>query len=520
MRVGKIKLKEFKRFDDLTISLGNNPKKVIALVGPNGCGKSSIFDAFEEELKNHKHAKRREEDSFFSKLFYSALPKKTDQYDRSTASKIWKDDGTQEFNKKSFYIRTAYRFTSNLKVESITAQPDIIDDTNRPHSSNALDSRLQENYPRLLGQVYDDVFKDGNKTGTQILEERVGKINIVLEKILDVRITNLGNITARKGQIFFEKGSSKDFPYDNLSSGEKEVVDIIVDLIVKTPEYNDTVFCIDEPELHLNTAIQRKLLIEIEKLIPDNCQLWVATHSIGFLRALQEELKDKSQILDFSEKDYFEGSQLLEPIKPTRQNWQRIFSTALEDLTGLISPKRIIYCEGRVDPTLGGLEQGLDANVYNSVFEEEFGDTLFVSSGGNEAQSYAALALKVISKAFIGVNIFLLKDRDGKSDADRLVFLSLSTNNRMLERHEIENYLLDKEIIDKVAASKGKSISASEYSAIVSDPIMQDFKSGSTIADLKVLAGYSGTNSGFKLELSKYITPDTNVYKELKSLIF
>ena len=37
----------FKRFDNLTIDLGPTPKKIIGLVGPNGCGKSSIFDAFE-----------------------------------------------------------------------------------------------------------------------------------------------------------------------------------------------------------------------------------------------------------------------------------------------------------------------------------------------------------------------------------------------------------------------------------------------------------------------------------------
>jgi DNA repair exonuclease SbcCD ATPase subunit len=45
MKIKKIVLKEFKRFDDLTIDLGNDPKKIIALVGPNGSGKSSVFDA-------------------------------------------------------------------------------------------------------------------------------------------------------------------------------------------------------------------------------------------------------------------------------------------------------------------------------------------------------------------------------------------------------------------------------------------------------------------------------------------
>lgn len=46
MKVSKVHIQEFKRFKDLTIDLGDSPKKIIALVGPNGCGKSSVLDAF------------------------------------------------------------------------------------------------------------------------------------------------------------------------------------------------------------------------------------------------------------------------------------------------------------------------------------------------------------------------------------------------------------------------------------------------------------------------------------------
>lgn len=46
MRVSKIQIKDFKRFHDLTIDLGKELKKIIALIGPNGCGKSSVLDAF------------------------------------------------------------------------------------------------------------------------------------------------------------------------------------------------------------------------------------------------------------------------------------------------------------------------------------------------------------------------------------------------------------------------------------------------------------------------------------------
>ena len=45
MRIRKIRLTNgYKRFKDLTIDLGNQPPKIVALVGPNGCGKSSVLD--------------------------------------------------------------------------------------------------------------------------------------------------------------------------------------------------------------------------------------------------------------------------------------------------------------------------------------------------------------------------------------------------------------------------------------------------------------------------------------------
>ena len=45
MRIKSISLKGYKRFKDLTIDLGDDPSRIVALVGPNGCGKSSVFDA-------------------------------------------------------------------------------------------------------------------------------------------------------------------------------------------------------------------------------------------------------------------------------------------------------------------------------------------------------------------------------------------------------------------------------------------------------------------------------------------
>lgn len=391
MRIGKIKLTDFKRFKDLTIDLGAYPAKVVALVGPNGSGKSSVFDAFEEKLKEQKGANYNPPAAFLWRGLYTGADPVGD-YIRSQAIQITASDGATQFGRQSFYIRSSYRFTPRLDIKELREQPDILQDQTRPSSSSDLDTRLTENYQRLQGNLITE-YEQGTKSGVQFREEQVGRLNEILAKVLDVRVSSLGSIVSGRGKLFFEKGTSKNFPYDNLSAGEKEVIDIVLDLIVKTAQFNDTVYAIDEPELHLNTAIQRSLVVEIEKLVPENCQLWVATHSVGFLRALQVELRSKTAIIDLSGVNLDE-TVTLKPMPTTRKNWQRIFETALDDLTGLVAPRTIVYCEGRAEPDNVGNEQGLDADVYNAIFGPESPDVLFVSSGGStEPQRYSAIAL-------------------------------------------------------------------------------------------------------------------------------
>ena len=524
MKIKKIELKEFKRFDDLTIDLGDKPKKIIAVVGPNGCGKSSIFDAFEDKMRDQRHI-GDEGHSFYSKaLYYTDEEKRKTGYNKNEAVKITPLSGS--INRKSFYIRTAYRFTSKFNVQQLAALPTIFESRDEPISSIAIDTRLEANYKRLLGTAYSEFFV-GTKTGEVVRNELIGKANTILNKILDIEISDLGNILEKKGQLYFKKGNVKDFPYSNLSSGEKEVIDIILDLIIKTGDYDDTVFCIDEPELHLNTSIQRKLLIELEKLIPENCQLWVATHSIGFLRALQEELKDKSQVLDFSEKDYFHGSQTIIPIKSSRKNWLRIFNTALEDLTGLISPKRIIYCEGKDKPGQNGEEKGFDAKVFNIIFGETHHDSLFVSSGGNtELDQRSEIGLAIMTKVFNDIEILVLKDRDissGRlnSENDRKIYLDNNPkHHRVLNRWEIENYLFDKEVLKAYCLTNEKEFKEHEYDIFVTDIMNQNVKdeTGRIKNFCNITTNINPEN--FKLNLASFIIPEMQLYKELENVIF
>ena len=523
MRVKTVRLVEFKRFDDLTIDLGPTPKKIVALVGPNGCGKSSIFDSFEQLLQLFR-SHGSEDMGFYSKSLFYDDNRRKEEYSLQKAVNVAFDSGV--LDRKSFYIRTSYRFTPKLDVKKIEFLPSILDLEDEPISTISLDARLGSNYKRLLGASYT-AFTEGVKTGVQVRNELIGEINSILSNILDVHISNLGNPLEAKGQLYFKKGNVVDFPYANLSSGEKEVIDLVIDLVIKSKEYTETVYCIDEPELHLSTAIQRKLLLEIDKLIPDNCQLWVATHSIGFLRALQSELTENAQVLDFSKEDYFTGARKIQPMDPNRRNWMRIFETALDDLTDLISPNRIVYCEGRADPGPNATEKGLDAQIYEEIFSSAFNDTVFVSSGGNtELDQRSDIAIQILQKVFKSMEILVLKDRDMASgkltdESDRLRYLSNNPDNhRVIKRWELENYLFDKEILSKYCNKEGLVFSETDYDEFVTDIANQNVKD-----EICRMRNFCGINTSvgparFKLNLAEHITEETNVYKELKGCIF
>ena len=46
MRIKKIRLKNYKRFTELTIADLPATARLVVLVGPNGTGKSSVLDSF------------------------------------------------------------------------------------------------------------------------------------------------------------------------------------------------------------------------------------------------------------------------------------------------------------------------------------------------------------------------------------------------------------------------------------------------------------------------------------------
>lgn len=89
-----------------------------------------------------------------------------------------------------------------------------------------------------------------------------------------------------------------------------------------------------------------------------------------------------------------------------------------------------------------------------------------------------------------------------------------------MKRWEIENYLFDKEVLTAYCQNKGRCLDESTYDIKISNIYDEDVKS--LVGYIKNLCQISGSINPdkFKIELSKYITPDMEVYKELEKCIF
>lgn len=534
MKVKKLVLNEFKRFKKLTIDLGDSPKRIVALVGPNGCGKSSVFDAFLAFANCYESiGSRGSWDYHYISLTqsptYYPQNKISIEFDNGSFDSIRSAKKANGLGNTIFSFRSPYRYNNNLKVQSTIAVQPIQENKYGATYSVDIDTRMEENYRRLYIK-YNNYLNENDARPSEAKKHIIDELNGSISQCIDLKIVNLGNIEDNKGTLFFSKKDygDKTFEYNLLSAGEKEVVDILLDLYLRQDTYNDSVFLIDEPELHINTSIQRKLLLEINKLIGEKCQLWIATHSIGFLRALQEELTDDCQVIEFRDNiPWASSEQLLTPIGKTRADWLRIFSTALDDLTGLVSPKRIIYCEGKDKPGPHLEEKGVDAQVYNNIFGAKYPDTVFVSSGGNtELDQRSDIAISILSKVFYSLEIWVCKDRDMASgvltsEKDRQEYLKINKpNHRVIKRFEMENYLFDKSVLRKYCKLNDREFNEEKYDACIHDIQNDDVKS--LIGVIKVCCGIKGSISpdSFKIELSKLITPDMDVYKELEGCIF
>lgn len=541
MKVKKVELNNFKRFTHLSVEDIPETVKLVVLVGPNGSGKTSFMEAINHYYKYvgysnigdyHYLSKTGNLDNFNYSQWYKRASElvSIEFYDASLPQSI----GNNNEIKGHFYFRSAYRNEPDFKIDSMRRQQD-------PTESIRLESLIQNdltvstNYQRLIANTISGVYNNENdaKTVATLREEVIGKVCTAIERVfVDLKFSSLGD-PLQNGSFYFTKGTTKDFDYRNLSAGEKSAFDLILDMVVQARYYPDAIYCIDEPETHMHTKLQGKVLRELYLLIPGQSQLWLSTHSIGMLQEAEEIEKEHPgtvAFLDFGGRD-FDLDQIIRPAKIGKAVMDKFYELAFGDFAKLMLPRIIVFCEG--DPN-GGKRKDFDKAIYSTIFAETHPEAFFISGGScNDIEKIEQTHGEIISTLLENTTVIKIVDRDDRSDTEVLELKGKGI--KVLKERNLESYILDDEVIKKLCESVRK---AEEYGDCIKEKkaALESSKSrGNAIDDYKSARGDIYTALKRRLALTKcgnnadtfirdtlspLITPDMSVYRRLEEEIF
>ncbi len=444
MQINQVYIKNFKRFAELQLSDIPVGTRLVLLIGTNGSGKSCIFDAFEYIASGTKEGGTGKSNNFYSdKAYYgkdTLLPTEvfieTNQgnfrniFDPQSTGHRSSFSGVEANPEKKFYGRSAVRFQARLE-KTVIGNPISVDlDIDRPLYYIDRDLRFENDIDLLLMEVVQKVFSDLNNQ----TEGKIDEIKTFLKRINDglSRIFSHSSVSQLKmvnfltpadgkpTQLIFEKGKCQ-VHYDFLSSGEKEIINLLINLYTRSKFFTDSIYFIDEMDAHLNTTLQFEVIKEIvEHWIPSGSQLWTASHSLGFIQYAKEE--KTAIIFDFDDLDFDRPQQLIPVLKNTAEIYE--IAVSKDILPSLFAGFRLIFVENKDTQYYASL------NIKNTLFiEEKNRDSVFHKSKAGE--------------------YFGLIDRDFLTDEDIEIILTTYSELFILRLYCIENYLFHPENLEE-----------------------------------------------------------------------
>lgn len=538
MRVKSIELKDFKRFTHLTVEDIPSTAKLVVLVGPNGSGKTSFMEAINHfyqssgfnNFGDYHYLSKKMIHWEFAQWFRQA----SETVDISFHDMAFSNGNDRRKVKGHFYFRSAYRNEPEFQIGSMQKQPD-------PTQSIRLatliqnDQTVSSNYQRLIADTVSEIYDKANDTKSvaNLRNELIGRIQDALHRVFDdLQFTALGD-PLTNGNFYFTKGSTENFSYQNLSAGEKAAFDLILDIVAQSKYFSNAVYCIDEPELHMHTKLQGKVLRELYELIPGQSQLWVSTHSIGMLQEAEDIEKEKPGtvvFLDFGNRD-FDTDQIIRPSRISKAVRDKFYELAFGDFAKLVLPKKIVICEGS---SSGITRKDFDRAIYTTIFSNTHPDVFFVSGGScNDIENVEKTNGGIIQTLLRSVQIIKVIDRDERSDKE--VSELTVKGIRVLKKRNLESYLLDDSVIKKLCEKIGRPEECKECIKEKTDILNDSIARGKPSNDYKSVRGeiynvlkrrlnltQCGNNADTFIRdtLAPLITPDMDIYKELDDAIF
>ncbi|MBX2929374.1 MAG: ATP-binding protein [Saprospiraceae bacterium] len=334
------------------------------------------------------------------------------------------------------------------KIEEISySESTIREDIDAPLFHIDYDTRFNADVVKYTFDINkalrEPAFKGQNADTAKIFQEHIAPFNLALKNIFpqsdDTSIQLVQFEDALPGQpikLLFRKGEHL-INYDLLSHGEKQVIIILLNFMVRKEQIKNSIYFIDEMDAHLNTALQFNLLKEItENWVPDDAQLWTASHSLGFIDYARQA--EHAVILDFDDRNF----DLPQIIVPEPKDNMEVYEIAVGKnmLARLFQGMVILFVENK------------DDQYYNNL---ALPHTIFVPE-----QNKAAVYHKARTSDFRGII-----DRDFLTDQEIADIEVSYPNLKILRYYSIENYMYHPDNLQEYYSGTGQPFDRAQYTA-------------------------------------------------------
>ncbi|MES1218868.1 MAG: AAA family ATPase [Bacteroidota bacterium] len=414
---------------------------LVVIAGPNGVGKTKIKEAIVYIFQNGGSPPAG------SKVVLEATSKEERDTWGKTEFSLPQGIFASIFNRQNKRLKTNSRLIqvdSNRNIDSFQFQQLAFNQIGNP----AEETVAPDYGTNLIKNRFVDICRTLHRLKSQevlsVYKEYGAKMDPIANKItIDKQANHIEKYVTTFGELLYPKkmceidlnsttiqyrdddGNIRPFSY--LSSGEKEVVILAFDILAQYP--SDCIILIDEPEVHLHPELAFRLM-KVLSSIGERNQLFLFTHSADIIANALESgvyfIRPKSAVLS--------GDQVVMVNEANIDAFKTIPN--IRETLGTISlGKKILFVEGT--------NTSIDRNVFATLAKSSKDNIAIIPSESCSNINNMALVAESIEKGILGVELFMVRDRDGLTESQISIFSSKS-NNRLifLPFYHIENAFL------------------------------------------------------------------------------
>jgi predicted ATPase len=439
---------------------------VVVLAGPNGVGKTRLVEAIVASFRNPNSYRGVSPQPSMQLILEATNPVERNEWGKESLDTAIQVDAQklgqtlQKTRRRSNWQSSVLNFESDrtiLQVQPYTFSWDSRDPSEESVGWDVSFSRLRDRFQDTMHSIFRTVrsrresialrFEDLVRNREQVQHERVGdvldRINHDFPDPVDVFRRAFSQLLAPKvllepdpkTQQLHYSFEGQSFPITSLSSGEREVINIVFDFLLRSP--SDCIVAFDEPELHLHPELSYKL-IQTLKSIGQRNQFILCTHSPDIITASL----DNSVVFVAPFKT--DGINQAIPVREDDETNEAL--KRLGQSIGIVAlGKKLVLIEGATS--------SLDKQTYGAILRDLFPNLVLVPSGGRGViTAFEMLHKHVLDKTIWGVEFFMLCDRDAVPPTRESAEI-VSPRLKVLSRYHLENYFLDEEVLAGVFES-------------------------------------------------------------------